>query len=65
MVLNLLEMAELVRFKHAESAFVRTEVSCFGGDRGSEGDCDQSDNNTIDKWVSGYDVHYGLEFDLN
>jgi len=31
---------------------------------GGDGDCYQSDINNIDNWVSAYDVHYDLDFDL-
>ena len=34
------------------------------GDTDSDGDCDQTDINTIDNWVSGYDVRYSLDLDL-
>ena len=33
------------------------------GDTDSDGDCDQSDINNIDNWVSGYDVRYDLDLD--
>jgi len=35
------------------------------GDTDSDGDCDQTDINNIDNWVSGYDVRYDLDLDLN
>ena len=35
------------------------------GDTDSDGDCHQTDINNIDNWVSGYEVRYDLDLDLN